>query len=112
MPSPTTAELFAATAAAPRIRVGIGGWTFAPWCADFHPAGPPQRREPEYASRRLTAIEIDGTWYGAQKPAIYAKWRSETPDGFVFSLKAPRTSSKARCWPTPARPSPPSCSAA
>lgn len=89
MPSPT-ADLFAAASAAPRIRVGIGGWTFAPWRASFYPADLPQRRELEYASRQLTAIEINGTWYGAQKPATYAKWRSETPDGFVFSLKAPR----------------------
>lgn len=89
MPSPT-ADLFTAASAAPRIRVGIGGWTFAPWRANFYPADLPQRRELEYASRQLTAIEINGTWYGAQKPATYAKWRSETPDGFVFSLKAPR----------------------
>lgn len=72
------------------IRVGIGGWTFAPWRDNFYPAGLPHRRELEYASRLVTAIEINGTWYGAQKPATYAKWRDETPDGFVFSLKAPR----------------------
>ncbi|MGH8122481.1 MAG: DUF72 domain-containing protein [Rudaea sp.] len=82
-------DLFAATAN-PRIRVGIGGWTFAPWRNNFYPQKLPQRRELEYASRRLTAIEINGTYYAAQKPATYAKWREETPDGFVFSLKAPR----------------------
>ncbi len=72
------------------IRTGIGGWTFAPWRDAFYPKGLVQRRELEYASRRLTAIEINGTFYGAQTPATYAKWASETPDGFVFSLKAPR----------------------
>lgn len=72
------------------IRVGIGGWTFAPWRKNFYPDGLVQRRELEYASLQLSTIEINGTWYGAQKPATYAKWRSETPDGFVFSLKAPR----------------------
>lgn len=71
------------------IRVGIGGWTFAPWRDNFYPKGLVQRRELEYASRRLTAIEVNGTYYGAQKPATYAKWASETPDGFVFSAKAP-----------------------
>lgn len=81
------------SAASPRdsgIRVGIGGWTFAPWRNNFYPAGLVQRRELEYASRHLGAIEINGTFYGAQKPAVYAKWAAETPDGFVFSLKAPR----------------------
>lgn len=72
------------------IRVGIGGWTYAPWRNNFYPAKWVQRRELEYASRQLRAIEINGTYYGAQKPATYAKWAAETPDGFVFSLKAPR----------------------
>lgn len=71
------------------IRVGIGGWTFAPWRKNFYPAGLVQRRELEYASRHVSAIEINGTYYGAQKPATYAKWRDEAPEGFVFSAKAP-----------------------
>jgi len=77
----------AATAA---IRVGIGGWTYEPWRGTFYPGDLPQKRELEYASRQLTSIEINGTFYGLQKPETFAKWRDETPDGFVFSLKAPR----------------------
>jgi uncharacterized protein YecE (DUF72 family) len=72
------------------IRVGIGGWTFAPWRNNFYPAGLVQRRELEYASRHVSAIEVNGTYYGAQKPATYAKWRDEAPPGFVFSAKAPK----------------------
>ena len=71
------------------IRCGIGGWTYAPWRDNFYPKGLVQRRELEYASRHLGCIEINGTYYGAQKPATYAKWRNETPEGFVFSAKAP-----------------------
>ena len=71
------------------IRVGIGGWTYAPWRDNFYPKGLVQRRELEFASRHVTAIEINGTYYGTQKPATYAKWRDETPDGFMFSAKAP-----------------------
>ena len=71
------------------IRVGIGGWTYAPWRDNFYPKGLVQRRELEYASRHVSSIEINGTYYGTQKPATYAKWRDETPDGFVFSAKAP-----------------------
>jgi len=78
------------------IRVGIGGWTFAPWRDNFYPAGLVQRRELEYASRRLTAIEINGTYYGAQKPAVYAGWRDQVPDGFVFSAKAPKRIMQSR----------------
>ena len=84
-------DLFAtASARHPSIRTGIGGWVFAPWRNNFYPAGLVQKRELEYASRQLATIEINGTYYGAQKPATYAKWRNETPEGFVFSLKAPR----------------------
>jgi len=83
-------------AAVDGIRVGIGGWTFAPWRDNFYPKGLVQRRELEYASRHVSAIEINGTWYGAQKPATYAKWRDETPDGFVFSAKAPMRITMAR----------------
>jgi uncharacterized protein YecE (DUF72 family) len=74
-----------------RIRVGIGGWTYAPWRGGvFYPQGLVQRRELEYASRQLTAIEINGTYYCTQKPATYAKWRDETPPGFLFTAKAPQ----------------------
>ena len=80
-----------------RIRVGIGGWTYAPWRSGmFYPAGLVQRRELEYASRQLTSIEINGTYYGTQKPATYAKWRDETPDGFLFSAKAPQRIMESR----------------
>jgi uncharacterized protein YecE (DUF72 family) len=71
------------------IRVGVGGWTFAPWRKNFYPDGLVQKRELEYASRHLSTIEVNGTFYRAQKPATYAQWRDETPDGFVFSAKAP-----------------------
>ena len=72
------------------IRIGVGGWTYEPWRGTFYPDKLPQKRELEYASRQLTSIEINGTFYGSQKPETFAKWRDETPDGFVFSLKAPR----------------------
>lgn len=82
------------------VRVGIGGWTYAPWRDNFYPKGLVQRRELEYASRHVTAIEVNGTWYGAQKPSTYAKWRDEAPDGFVFSAKAPQRITRSRVLAT------------
>lgn len=78
------------------IRIGIGGWTFAPWRDNFYPKGLVQRRELEHASRHVSAIEVNGTYYGTQKPATYAKWRDEAPDGFVFSAKAPKRIMQSR----------------
>jgi uncharacterized protein YecE (DUF72 family) len=72
------------------IRIGVGGWTYEPWRGTFYPEELPQKRELEFASRHLTSIEINGTYYGSQKPASFAKWHDETPDNFVFSVKAPR----------------------
>jgi uncharacterized protein YecE (DUF72 family) len=72
------------------IRVGIGGWVFPPWRGTFYPKGLRQAEELAYASRQVTAIEINGTFYRIQTPASFRKWRDETPDDFVFSLKAPR----------------------
>ena len=79
-----------------QIRIGIGGWTFEPWRGTFYPEGLVQKRELEYASRKLTTIEINGTFYGSQKPATFVKWHNETPDDFVFSLKAPRFATNRR----------------
>ncbi|MDO8385955.1 MAG: DUF72 domain-containing protein [Polaromonas sp.] len=81
---------------APAIRVGIGGWTYAPWRDNFYPAKLPQSQELAYASRQLGAIEVNGTYYSTFKPATFAKWRDETPDDFVFSLKASRFSTNRR----------------
>jgi uncharacterized protein YecE (DUF72 family) len=72
------------------IRIGIGGWTFEPWRGMFYPEGLSQKRELEFASRALTSIEINGTYYSTFKPDSWRKWRDETPDGFVFSVKASR----------------------
>jgi uncharacterized protein YecE (DUF72 family) len=77
-----------------RIRAGIGGWTYEPWRDNFYPKGLVHKLELDYASRHVTAIEINGTFYRAQKPATYASWRAQTPQGFVFSLKAPRYSTE------------------
>lgn len=73
-----------------RIRVGIGGWVYEPWRGAFYPDGLAQKRELEYAAGHLTSIEVNGTYYGSQKPESFARWREETPDGFVFALKGSR----------------------
>ncbi|MEX2127335.1 MAG: DUF72 domain-containing protein [Xanthobacteraceae bacterium] len=77
-------------AAKGQIYVGIGGWTYEPWRGVFYPKGLVHAKELTYASAHLTSIEINGTFYRTQTPATFRKWASETPNGFVFSVKGPR----------------------
>jgi uncharacterized protein YecE (DUF72 family) len=72
------------------IRVGIGGWQYPPWRGVFYPADLRHDRELAFASRELGSIEINATFYRTQKPESFRHWRDETPDDFVFSVKAPR----------------------
>lgn len=72
------------------IRVGIGGWSYDPWWETFYPADLPKAKELEYASRQVTAIEINATFYRTQSAASFKKWAAATPDDFMFSVKAPR----------------------
>jgi len=72
------------------IRIGISGWRYEGWRGEFYPAGLQQRRELEYASRRLPSIELNGTFYSLQRPESYAAWYRDTPEGFVFSVKGGR----------------------
>ncbi len=77
------------------ILAGIGGWTFAPWRGGaFYPEGLPHARELEHASRQVTAIEINGTFYRQQTEASFSTWRDATPDGFVFAVKAHRATTQ------------------
>ena len=72
------------------IRTGIGGWIFEPWRGTFYPEGLSKTRELEYAGQHLQTIEINSTYYGTQKPATFAKWASQVPNGFIFSVKGNR----------------------
>jgi uncharacterized protein YecE (DUF72 family) len=72
------------------LRIGISGWTYAPWRGVFYPKGLVQKRELEYASRQMNSIEINGTFYSLQRPESFEKWAAATPDDFLFSVKGPK----------------------
>ena len=74
------------------VRVGVGGWSFEPWDETFYPAGLSKAKQLSYMSRKMTAVEINATYYSSFKPETFAKWAEASPDGFVFSLKAHRYS--------------------
>lgn len=73
-----------------KIVVGVGGWTFERWRGTFYPEGLTQKRELEYLGQHLTSVEINGTFYGSQKPTSFKKWHDEVPEDFIFALKGTR----------------------
>jgi uncharacterized protein YecE (DUF72 family) len=73
-----------------KIRVGIGGWSFAPWRDNFYPRGLKQADELAFASQHVSTIEVNGTFYRTQSPESFRRWAEETPKDFVFSIKAHR----------------------
>jgi len=79
-----------------QIRTGVGGWTFEPWRGVFYPGNLKQKDELGYMSRQLRSIEINGTYYSSFKPDSWKKWRDETPDGFVFTIKGSRFTTNRR----------------
>jgi uncharacterized protein YecE (DUF72 family) len=89
---------------APRIRIGISGWRYAPWRKVFYPPGLAQHRELHYASRRLPTIEINGTFYSLQRPECFGAWHDDTPDDFVFAVKGSRYLTHMLKLNNPARP--------
>ncbi|MPT24870.1 MAG: DUF72 domain-containing protein [Starkeya sp.] len=72
------------------IRIGVSGWTYAPWRGHFYPKGLTQARELSYAARQFPALEINGTFYGLQRPEVFERWAQATPDDFVFAVKGSR----------------------
>ncbi len=78
------------------IRIGIGGWVFAPWRETFYPPGLRASEFLPHASRQLTSIEVNATYYRTQNAATFRAWRDATPNGFAFSVKGPRAATQPR----------------
>jgi len=72
------------------VHIGIGGWDYEPWRGTFYPEGLAKARQLHFASRQLSAIEINATFYKLQRPDLYERWAADTPTGFVFALKGSR----------------------
>jgi uncharacterized protein YecE (DUF72 family) len=72
------------------VRIGVSGWTYAPWRGHFYPEGLRQKDELAYAATRFPSLEVNGTFYGLQKPTVFVAWAAAVPPGFVFTVKGPR----------------------
>jgi uncharacterized protein YecE (DUF72 family) len=73
-----------------RIRIGISGWRYKQWRGTFYPEELLQKKELEFASRKLNTIELNGSFYSLQRPTSFAAWYESTPEDFQFSIKGSR----------------------
>ncbi|MEQ1737556.1 MAG: DUF72 domain-containing protein [Rhodoglobus sp.] len=73
-----------------QAHIGMAGWVYPDWRGGFYPAGLAQKNELAYAASQVTSIELNGSFYSLQKPSSWQRWHDSTPDGFVFSVKAPK----------------------
>lgn len=90
--------------AMPQIRIGVSGWTYAPWRGNFYPSGLKQKLELAYASRRFNALEVNGTFYSLQRPSSFQDWHAQTPRNFMFAIKGPRYLTHMRKLKEPRQP--------
>ncbi len=72
------------------IRIGVSGWTYAPWRGRVFPKGLPRSRELGHIARLFPTIEVNGTFYALQRAETYRRWGTEVPAGFIFAVKGPR----------------------
>lgn len=71
------------------IRIGTSGWSYRHWKESFY-GKTPQRQWLEFISRRMTAIELNGTHYRTPASTTLQKWRDTVPEGFHFAAKGHR----------------------
>jgi uncharacterized protein YecE (DUF72 family) len=73
------------------VRIGCSGWNYRSWRGgEFYPKGCPPSRWLEHYSREFDTVEVNSTFYRLAKPNAVANWLKQTPEDFVFALKASR----------------------
>ena len=72
------------------VRIGCSGWQYKDWRERFYPKGCAQRNWLEFYSRAFGTVEVNSTFYRLANREAVARWVDQTPDDFVFALKASR----------------------
>ena len=73
-----------------RVRIGISGWNYKGWRGKFYPPKLRQKDELSFAAGLFPSIEINGTFYGLQRPSSFLTWVEQTPRDFEFAIKGSR----------------------
>ncbi len=73
-----------------KIRIGTSGWNYPHWREIFYPRGLPRRKWLSFYASYFDTVEINATFYGTLKEKTFIKWYQDTPEGFLFAVKASR----------------------
>jgi uncharacterized protein YecE (DUF72 family) len=73
-----------------KIYVGTSGYSYKAWQGKFYPAKIPPKDMLGFYAQRLSAVEINNTFYHMPTESVLSSWAAQVPDAFVFALKAPR----------------------
>ena len=71
-----------------RLYVGTSGWAYPSWKPAFYPEKLAQKNFLNYYASRLNAVEVNFSFRQLLKETTIQKWMSETPEHFVFTVKA------------------------
>ena len=72
------------------LLVGTSGWQYADWRGALYPEGVPKRAWLERYAGEFPTVEVNNAFYRLPERSVFARWRDETPDGFVVAVKVSR----------------------
>jgi uncharacterized protein YecE (DUF72 family) len=72
------------------VRVGTSGYNYPEWRGTFYPEKFSTNKMLAYYAERFPTVEINYTFYRMPTEKLLSGWAEGTPDGFSFTLKAPR----------------------
>ncbi|MBV9349757.1 MAG: DUF72 domain-containing protein [Patescibacteria group bacterium] len=72
-----------------RVHIGTSGWMYKDWGKEFYPEGM-KKGFLEFLSSEFSTVEVNSSFYHLPLASTFSKWRSETPEGFIFAVKLSR----------------------
>ena len=72
------------------VHVGCSGWNYKDWRGLVYPKGVPANRWLEHYATLFDTVEVNSTFYRLARPDAVARWIEQTPEDFIFTLKASR----------------------
>jgi uncharacterized protein YecE (DUF72 family) len=73
-----------------KLYIGTSGWIYGHWTGIFYPEDLPSKNKLKYFSQHFKTAEINYSFYHLPRPSTYQNWYNQTPEDFIFAVKASR----------------------